>query len=69
MKTMGSIKVAVDASGNPWLIVGVADGEYEAVQVRVQSRHLFDRSYQAVKYAEQQITPVDDAWKALRTNG
>ena len=63
----GSIKVVLDATGNPWLVVGTATGHYEAVQVNVKERHVFDFSYEAVKYAKQQNTPVDEAWQAVRS--
>jgi hypothetical protein len=49
VKTAGSIKVAIDGDGNPWLIVGTDDG-YEAQRVQVAERHLFDRSWQAIRH-------------------
>ncbi len=50
MRTTGSTKVVHDRDGNPWLVVGTADG-YEAHRLQVIERHLFDRSWQAVQFA------------------
>ncbi len=50
MRTTGSTKVVHDRDGNPWLVVGTADG-YEAQRLQVTERHLFDRSRQAVQFA------------------
>jgi beta-xylosidase len=50
MRTTGSTKVVHDRDGNPWLVVGTADG-YEAHRLQVTERHLFDRSWQAVQFA------------------
>lgn len=50
MRTTGSTKVVHDRDGNPWLVVGTADG-YEAHRLQVTERHLFDRSWQAVRFA------------------
>lgn len=52
MKTAGSIKVVHDLLGNPWLVVGVADGAYEAHEIRVVRRFPFARSYQAVGFVQ-----------------
>lgn len=49
MRTTGSTKVVHDRDGNPWLVVGTADG-YEAQRLQVTERHLFDRSWQAVGF-------------------
>lgn len=50
MKTTGSIKVLRDADGQPWLVVGVDDGKYEAQRLEVVERHTFDRSWQAARF-------------------
>jgi hypothetical protein len=53
MKTNGSTKVVHDESGQPWLVVGTAEG-YEAQRIEIAERHLFDRSWQAVRFASEQ---------------
>lgn len=52
MKTTGSTKVVYDLDGHPWLVVGTPDG-YEARRVQIGERHLFDRSWQAVRFASE----------------
>lgn len=53
MKTSGSMKVVVDASGHPWLVVGTDLG-YEAWRIEITERRLFERSWQAVRFASDQ---------------
>lgn len=50
MRTTGSTKVVHDLDGQPWLVVGTDEG-YEAQRLQVTERHLFDRSWQAVRFA------------------
>lgn len=50
MKTTGSTKIVHDADGQPWLVVGVDEGKYEAQRVTVVERRQFDRSWQAVRF-------------------
>lgn len=51
-----STKVAFDVDGNPWLVVGTPDG-YEAQRLVITERHLFDRSWQAVRFVAEYSTP------------
>jgi hypothetical protein len=52
-----STKIAHDCHGRPWLIVATDDG-YEAQRVLVVDRHLFDRSWQAVRFATEFDQPL-----------
>jgi hypothetical protein len=44
-----STKVVADRDGMAWLVVGTPEG-YEAQRLSVTERHLFDRSWQAVRF-------------------
>jgi hypothetical protein len=49
MKKQGSIKIERDATGTPWLVVGTGD-DYVAQRITVTETHVFDYSWQAVKF-------------------
>jgi hypothetical protein len=55
MKTNGSTKVVEDADGAAWLVVSTDDG-YEAQRLTITERHLFDRSWQAVRFVREHST-------------
>jgi hypothetical protein len=52
MKKQGSIKVLLDATGTPWLVVGTGD-DYVAQRITVTETHTFDFSWQAVKFVRE----------------
>jgi hypothetical protein len=52
MKKQGSIKIERDASGTPWLVVGTGD-DYVAQRITVTETHVFDYSWQAVKFVRE----------------